>query len=196
MELVLATGNPYKVKEIAPILIKNGFKTRLQTEFFQDEAIEDGLSFLENALKKARFASQKTRLPALADDSGLEVDILEGAPGIFSARYAGENASDSENIDKLLTELAPYPQVAQRQARYTCAMVYVKSATDPNPLIGVGHLSGDILLERRTNSGIGYDDVVWVPSLLRAFSQVPLERKLQISHRTQALNAIIKQLNK
>lgn len=193
--IVLATGNPHKVNEIAPILHRAGFLTQPQTDFFQDEVAEDGLSFLENALKKARFASQRTGRPALADDSGLEVEALQGRPGIFSARYADAEAkpTDRDNLERLLDEMVqlPYPQ---RKARYSCAVVYVSHAQDPMPLVGIGHWHGEILMKPRTDHGIGYDDVFWVPELLKTVSEIPFELKNQISHRARAVQTVVHQL--
>lgn len=196
-EIVLATGNQFKVDEIEPLLTKAGYQCRLQSEFFDDEVEEDGLSFLENALKKARYASLKTGLPALADDSGLEVDALNGEPGIYSARYASHNnghkTTEEENLNKVLENLGDLPY-NHRTARYTCISVYVEHANDPVPLIGVGHWNGEILKERRTPYGVGYDPIFWVPKLVRAGSEISLETKLQISHRTQAVQTILEQL--
>jgi XTP/dITP diphosphohydrolase len=194
--IVLATGNTHKVREIQPRLVELGYSVFSQTEFFKEEVEEDGLSFIENAIKKARFASQKTGMPALADDSGLEVDVLGGKPGLYSARYAlstvGEK-SDHHNLLKLLEDLKEVPQV-NRQARYCCAMAYVESAEDAMPIIGVGVWHGDILTERRTGSGIGYDDVFWVPQYFKTVSEIPDEIKHSVSHRAKALEAVIHQL--
>ncbi|MDG6773478.1 RdgB/HAM1 family non-canonical purine NTP pyrophosphatase [Thiomicrorhabdus sp. ZW0627] len=193
--IILATANPNKVEELEPMLSRAGIVTKPQTEFFREEAIEDGLSFVENAIIKARFASEKTGLPALADDSGLEVEALNGQPGIYSARYAGtENGSEEQNLKKLLSDMAmlPYPQ---RQARYSCAVVYVKHSRDPMPLIGIGHWYGEILMKPRTGFGIGYDDVMWIPELVKAVSEIPFEVKNQISHRARAVQSVINQLN-
>jgi XTP/dITP diphosphohydrolase len=195
-DLVLATGNPFKVKEIEPLLNAAGFDIKLQTEFFDDEVEEDGLSFLENAIKKARFASAKTGLPALADDSGLEVDALGGEPGIYSARYACDysgNTTEAKNLDKVLENLGDLAYNL-RTARYTCVAVYVEHANDPVPLVGVGHWHGEILKERRTDYGVGYDPVFWIPKLVKTASEVPLETKIQISHRTQAIKQVISQI--
>lgn len=194
--IVLATGNVHKVHDIQPTLHEAGFQVYLQTEFFCEEVEEDGLSFVENALKKARFASQKTGMPALADDSGLEVDVLGGQPGLYSARYAlstvGEK-NDEQNLIKLLQDLKNVP-ASQRQARYCCAMVYVESADDAMPIIGVGTWNGDILSERRTGQGIGYDDVFWVPQFFKTVSEIPDEIKNSVSHRAKALESILTQL--
>lgn len=195
--MVLATGNPYKIDEIMPLISSAGFLAKPQSEFFSAEVEEDGLSFVENAIKKARFASAKTGLPALADDSGLEVDALCGKPGIFSARYAacGKGKSSEEaNLNKVLSELKGLPY-SERKARYSCAVVYVDHADDAMPLIGVGHWYGEILTERRTGTGIGYDDIMWIPKMVRTVSEIPLEQKLQISHRAQAIRSVLEQLN-
>lgn len=196
--IVLATSNPHKVAELKTPLMQHGFDVRLQTEFFSEQVEEDGLSFVENALKKARYASEKTGLPAIADDSGLQVAYLNGAPGIYSARYAAsdncENASDVDNMHKLLQALEGVP-FKHRQASYFCAVVYVRHATDPTPLIGIGEWHGEILMEVRTTYGIGYDPIVWVPSEVRSASEVTQERKSQISHRAKALRSVLSQLN-
>lgn len=194
--LVLATGNPFKVVEIEPLLKGSGYELKLQTDFFDDEVEEDGLSFLENAIKKARYASKKTGLPALADDSGLEVDALNGEPGIYSARYANMQTGhkdEAQNVDKVLQNLGDLPY-NQRTARYTCVAVYVEHAKDPVPIIGVGHWYGDILKHRRTNYGVGYDSIFWVPKLVKSGSEISLETKLEVSHRSQAIKQIIQQL--
>ncbi len=191
--MVVATNNRHKLAELIPIIESEGFACKPQTAFFQGSAEEDGKSFIENALKKARFASARTGLPAIADDSGLEVEALGCKPGIYSARFAGSNATEEENLEKLLAELAglPYPQ---RKARYSCAVVYVSHAEDATPLVGIGHWYGEILMQRRTGHGIGYDDVMWIPELVKAASEVPLEVKNKISHRAQAVRAVLSQL--
>ena len=199
--IVLATHNPHKITELQYGLARAGIVSTEQRIYFSDSVEEDGLSFVENALKKARFASKKTGLPALADDSGLEVNSLGGAPGIFSARYSScsnDNAEEGEqdncNITKLLAALSDRPKVVQRMARYSCAMVYVQHEKDPMPLIGIGHWYGDILRQRRTRQGIGYDDVMWIPALVKTVSELSLEQKMRYGHRAQALRAIIHQL--
>jgi len=194
--IVLATGNPHKVQELAPLLKDAGYNVKLQTDFFADEVEEDGLSFVENALKKARFASAKTGLPAIADDSGLEVDILNGQPGIYSARYADDydgDTTDEQNVQKLLAELGNLPY-KDRTARYSCVVVYVEHAEDPMPIIGFGHWYGEILTERRTDYGVGYDPVFWVPKLVKTLSEVPVEVKNKISHRSKAIQQVLETL--
>ena len=194
--IVLATGNPHKVREIEPLLRSAGFDVKLQTDFFSDEVVEDGLSFVENAIKKARFASKKTGLPAIADDSGLEVDALDGKPGIFSARYANNHlceTTEEDNLQKVLDELGDLPY-KDRTARYSCVVVYVEHAEDPMPIIGFGHWYGEILKERRTSFGIGYDPIFWVPQLVKTLSEVPLEVKNKISHRAKAIKQVLEAL--
>lgn len=194
--IVLATGNPNKVVEIEPLLNAAGYQTKLQTDFFSDEVEEDGLSFVENAIKKARFASAKTGFPAIADDSGLEVDALGGQPGIYSARYASDHTgmtTEQQNLQKVLDELGDLPY-KDRTARYSCVVVYVDHADDPMPIIGFGHWYGEILKEPRTDHGIGYDPIFWVPKLVKTLSEVPLEVKNQISHRAKAIHQVLEQL--
>lgn len=196
-QIVLATGNPHKVREIKPLLDAAGFDFRLQTEFFSEEVHEDGHSFIENALKKARFASAKTGLPAIADDSGLQVDYLKGKPGIYSARFAEtlgfQKSTEQKNTRQLLKQLNGLT-LKDRKANYICVVVYIEHEHDEVPLIGLGTWHGDILTEPRTQHGIGYDPVVWIPSELKAASEVPLERKLKISHRAQAIQSVIQQI--
>jgi len=194
--IVLATGNPHKVKELAPLLQGAGYDVKLQTDFFNDEVEEDGLSFVENAIKKARYASKRTGLPAIADDSGLEVDALNGQPGIYSARYAsGElsNVTDEHNLQKVLDELGDLPY-KDRTARYSCVVVYVEHANDPMPIIGFGHWYGEILKARRTTFGVGYDPIFWVPQLVKTLSEVPVEVKNKISHRAKAIKQVLEAL--
>jgi XTP/dITP diphosphohydrolase len=195
--LVLATSNPHKVAELEPILHQHGFQVHPQTAFFSEQVEEDGASFIENALKKARYASEKTGLPALADDSGLEVDYLQGQPGIFSARYAqtyaGQSVSDATNRQKLLAALEGLA-FKDRKARYYCAVVYVSRADDPTPIIGTGVWQGEILMEERTPYGVGYDPIMWIPHHVRAASEISAEVKSQVSHRAQALQQVLAQL--
>lgn len=197
--LVLATGNPHKVVELELMLQAHGFDIKLQTEFFNDEVEEDGFSFVENALKKARYASKRTGLPALADDSGIEVHHLDGRPGIYSARYSegyqGKPASETLSNQKLLEELDGLP-FKHRRACYACAMVYVHHELDPKPIIGVGEWCGEILMEPRTDYGVGYDPIMWIPDHFKTASQIPIEIKNKVSHRAQALQSVLQQLEK
>ncbi|MDX1795548.1 MAG: RdgB/HAM1 family non-canonical purine NTP pyrophosphatase [Hydrogenovibrio sp.] len=195
--LVLATGNPGKLKEMQAILAPHGYEVKAQSEFFEEEAVEDGLSFIENAIKKARFASAKTGLPAIADDSGLEVEVLKGRPGIYSARYSegyqGQPASDANNNRKLLDELQGVAG-ADRHACYYCAMVYVGHAEDPTPKIGLGQWCGRVLEAPQGEGGFGYDPLIWIEDHHCTAAELSKEAKNRISHRAQALQALLQQL--
>ena len=188
---VLATNNKGKLAELLALL--PGINVRAQGEFFQAEAEETGLSFIENALIKARFAAHKTGLPAIADDSGIEVNALNGQPGIYSARYAGVGATDMDNLQKLLAELHDVA-ADQRQASYYCAMVYVRHAQDPTPIIGLGRWQGQILRAPQGTGGFGYDPIFYLPDYQCTAAQLAPELKNQISHRAQALRALVAQL--
>ncbi|MDA3808112.1 MAG: RdgB/HAM1 family non-canonical purine NTP pyrophosphatase [Thiomicrorhabdus sp.] len=197
--VVLATGNQGKLKEMTDILQPYGWDVKAQSEFFSTEAEESGLTFIENAILKARFASQQTGLPAIADDSGIEVSALKGRPGIYSARYSqdlhGDLANDETNLQKLLDELEGLPP-EQRQASYYCAMVYLEHAEDPTPVIGLGRWYGDILTEKRGEGGFGYDPIFWVEEMDKTAAELPKAQKNQMSHRGQALNALVMQLRR
>lgn len=188
MKLVVASNNKGKLAEIAQILPQ--FELIPQGQLFDEEAVEDGLSFIENAIIKARFAAQKTGLPALADDSGLEVAALKGEPGVNSARYSG--GGDEANIDKLLANLKG---IADRQANFYCAMAFVRHAKDPTPVIGLGKWTGEITLERTGRGGFGYDPVFFVPELNKTAAELLPEEKNALSHRAKALAEIKKQLD-
>lgn len=193
--IVVATGNPHKIKELMPLLSPLAKQFHLQTDFFCDEAIEDGETYLENALKKARFASAKTGLPAIADDSGLSIDYLKGAPGIYSARYASSNCvkpTEAENRQKVLQDLEGVP-FSQRKAHYYCAIVLVRHPKDPAPIVGYGRWDGEILMEERTRYGIGYDSIFWDRDRFRVAAEISIEVKNQISARAQAANAVVEQ---
>jgi XTP/dITP diphosphohydrolase len=163
---------------------------RPQSEFGVVDAEETGLSFVENAILKARNAAQHTGLPAIADDSGIEVDALHGAPGIYSARFAGEGATDQANLDKLLAELDGLPE-AQRSARFQCLMVFMEHANDPTPLICQGTWEGRILLAARGDNGFGYDPVFYVPTHNCSSAELPADVKNTLSHRGQALRKLV-----
>lgn len=188
---VLATNNKGKLAELLALL--PAINVRPQGEFFQAEAEETGLSFIENALIKARFAAHKTGLPAIADDSGIEVNALNGQPGIYSARYAGVGATDNANLQKLLTELSDVAD-DQRQASYYCAMVHVRHAQDPTPVIGLGRWQGEILRAPQGTGGFGYDPIFYLADYQCSAAQLAPELKNQISHRAQALRALVAQL--
>ncbi len=189
-KVVLASGNKGKVREINQILAGLDIEVVPQTEFDVPEAEETGLTFVENAILKARNAAQHTGLPAIADDSGLEVDALKGAPGIYSARYAGAGASDQANLEKLLVELAEVPE-AERTARFQCLMVYLEHEADPTPLICQGTWEGRITSAARGENGFGYDPVFFVPEHGCTSAQLPSEEKNRLSHRGQALRALV-----
>ncbi|BBP47058.1 non-canonical purine NTP pyrophosphatase [Thiosulfatimonas sediminis] len=194
--IVIATGNPHKVNELLPLLQPLARNFHLQTDFFCDEAVEDGDTYLENALKKARYASAKTGLPAIADDSGLSVDALQGEPGIYSARYADKfgtsKPSESQNRQHLLAALQGLPY-AQRKAHYYCAVVLVRHPKDPAPIVGMGRWNGEILMEERTPYGIGYDSFFWDRDRFRVAADIPLEVKNEISARAQAARSVVAQ---
>ena len=189
-KVVLATANPGKVRELADLLADFGLDIVAQTELGVDSADETGLTFVENALLKARHAAQITGLPAIADDSGLAVDALGGAPGIYSARYAGLDASDSANLNKLLQTLKDVPD-AQRSASFHCVLVYLRHAEDPTPLICHGRWDGVLTHEARGAGGFGYDPMFFVPSAGKTAAEMTREEKHQLSHRGQALRLLL-----
>jgi XTP/dITP diphosphohydrolase len=186
-QVVLASGNAGKIKEIQALLPE--VQIVPQSAFNVIECAEPACTFVENALIKARNAALHCQLPAIADDSGLIVDALQGAPGVLSARYAGENASDQDNIDKLLQALADVPET-QRSARFVCVMVYVRHAQDPCPLIAHGVWEGQILKQAIGTNGFGYDPVFWLPEQQLASAQLPPETKNALSHRGQAVRQL------
>ncbi|SIQ64828.1 RdgB/HAM1 family non-canonical purine NTP pyrophosphatase [Solilutibacter tolerans] len=184
--LVLASGNPGKLAEFSALLADVGFEVRPQSEFSVEDAEETGLTFIENAILKARHASQATGLPALADDSGLVVDALGGAPGLYSARYAGEHGNHSANIDKLLHELRDVPD-ERRSARFVCVLALLRHAEDPQPLISQGLWEGRILHARQGDGGFGYDPVFFSPTDHMSAAELPSDVKNLVSHRGRAL---------
>jgi len=192
-KIVLASNNKGKVREINQFLAGLAVSVLPQSEFNVDEAEETGLTFVENAILKARNAAQQSGLPAIADDSGIEVDALNGEPGIYSARYAGIGASDEDNLQKLLTALEDVPE-AKRTARFQCLMVYMRHAKDPTPIICQGTWEGIITREPQGDNGFGYDPVFYVPDHNCTSAQLPAEVKNQLSHRGQALRLLVKQL--
>ncbi|MBL3527464.1 MAG: XTP/dITP diphosphatase [gamma proteobacterium endosymbiont of Lamellibrachia anaximandri] len=188
--IVLASNNAGKVREINQLLAAGQIEVVPQRDFDIPDAVEDGLSFVENAIKKARHASSLSGLPAIADDSGIEVDALKGAPGIYSARYAGEGASDQANLEKLLESLKDVPEEA-RTARFQCLLVYMQHAKDPTPIICQGTWEGRVLLEARGDNGFGYDPVFYVPTHNCTSAELPAEVKNSLSHRGQALQKLL-----
>jgi len=191
-KLIIATSNPGKVRELNAML-GGIIEVISQQTMGVDEVLETGLTFVENALIKARNAARQTGLPALADDSGLVVDALNGAPGIYSARYAGDGASDEQNLQKLLTDLKRQED-SNRQARFWCALAFVQHSEDPTPVIIQKGWEGEIVYEARGQGGFGYDPIFYLPSYGCTSAELVAEEKNKISHRGQALQAFIEQL--
>lgn len=189
MRLVLATANPGKLRELQALLTGAGVEILPQAQFGIETPAETGLTFVENAILKARHAAAKSGLPAVADDSGLEVDALDGRPGVLSARYAGLKASDADNNAKLLAELRGVPDPA-RTARYRCVVVLMRSATDPAPLICEGVWEGRIATSLAGEHGFGYDPLFLVGELALTAAQLSPELKNSLSHRGQALRQL------
>lgn len=185
---ILASGNKKKLKELSEILGQFNQQLCPQSEYQVEDAIEDGLTFVENAIIKARHACKKTGLPSIADDSGIEVDYLLGKPGIYSARYAGENATDQQNLDKLLVSLKGVPS-EQRTARYHCIIVYMKHAEDPTPIICQASWEGIIVEAPVGEQGFGYDPIFFCPLSNKTAAQMSAVEKAAISHRGKALKA-------
>lgn len=192
-KLVLASNNAGKVREINAILADIGIEVLPQGEFGTPEIEETGLTFVENAILKARNAAHYAGLPALADDSGIEVDALHGAPGIYSARFAGSGASDADNLHKLLAQLEDIPD-AQRTARFQCLMVLMEHEADPTPMICQGTWEGRITHAAAGESGFGYDPVFHVPTHNCTAAELDAAEKNRISHRAQALQCLLRGL--
>lgn len=191
--VVLATGNAGKLRELSALLADSGYTLLAQSAFAVPEAEETGLSFVENAILKARNAAQHTGLAAIADDSGIEVDALQGAPGIYSARYAGDNSDAAQNNAKLLEALKETADPL-RTARFRCVIVYLRHAKDPSPLIAEGSWEGRILHEASGEQGFGYDPLFYVPTHNCAAAQLEPAQKNSISHRGQALQRLREKL--
>ncbi len=189
-KIVLASNNAGKVREFNELLEGGGIEVVPQSVYGVPDIEETGLTFVENAILKARNATQHTGLPAIADDSGLEVDALDGVPGIYSARYAGVGAGDNDNLVKLLDALKDTPD-AERGARFQCLMVYMRHAADPTPRIVQGTWEGSILRAPRGDNGFGYDPVFYVPEQDCSSAQLAPEIKNRLSHRGQALRQLI-----
>jgi XTP/dITP diphosphohydrolase len=190
--VVLASGNPGKLREFNELLAASGFTLVRQSDLGIEPPPETGSTFLENALIKARNAARRTGLPAIADDSGIEVDALGGAPGVHSARFAGENASDEANLAKLLAALKDVP-ADSRTARYRCVIVFVENDLDPRPLVGEGVWEGHIIASRRGQGGFGYDPSFVPLREARTVAEMPAEDKNSQSHRGQAMRAFLTQ---
>lgn len=192
-QLVLASGNPGKLRELSVILEDLGYQLRAQSEFDVSEVAETGTTFVENAIIKARHAAAATGLPALADDSGIEVDALDGAPGVYSARFAGADADDAANNALLVDKLRELPP-ARRSARYRAVIVLMWHAKDPSPLICEGSWEGMIQLEPAGNGGFGYDPYFFLPELGCTSAQLSASDKNRLSHRGTALQALKRKL--
>lgn len=189
--IILASNNPGKLKELREMLAPAGFLVHPQSQYDVPEAEEPYLTFVENALAKARHASRITGLPALADDSGICVNALGGRPGVLSARYGGEPKSDARNNMKLIEDLAPYNNMS---ANYYCVLVYLRHAEDPQPVIADGTWYGEVLVEPRGQGGFGYDPHFLIPELKKTAAELAPEEKNRLSHRGQALRALVEKL--
>jgi XTP/dITP diphosphohydrolase len=189
-KVVLASGNAGKLSEMRELLAGCGLEVLPQSEFGIDPPREDGSSFVENALIKARHAARASGLPAVADDSGLAVDALGGRPGIHSARFAGDGCRDEDNNARLLAELADVP-AGRRSARFHCVVVFVRDADDPAPLVREGRWEGSIGFGPRGAGGFGYDPLFLVAGDTRTAAEMPAAEKNRVSHRAQALKALV-----
>ncbi len=192
-KLVLASNNPGKLREFSAMLAALDFEVLPQAQFNVPEAEEPHGTFVENAIAKARHASRLTGLPALADDSGICVEALGGAPGVHSARYAGEPKSDARNNEKLIAELKGK---ADRRAHYYCILVFVRHADDPQPVIAEGEWWGEIIDTPRGSNGFGYDPYFWLPEFGCTAAELPPEKKNEISHRGKALASLVERLRR
>jgi XTP/dITP diphosphohydrolase len=195
MRVVLATGNPGKLQELRAMLEPLAIEVVALSQFTRTAIPETGLTFVENAIIKARHAAQLAKLPAIADDSGLEVDALQGAPGIYSARYAGEQASDEDNVRRLLGVLSGR-KAAERTARYCCALVYMRWEHDPFPLISQASWEGRITEAPRGSGGFGYDPIFELSQRSVTVAELPAAEKNQLSHRGKALRGLVAQLTR
>jgi XTP/dITP diphosphohydrolase len=190
-KLVIASNNPGKLREFQLMLAPLGIEVLTQTQLGITEAEEPHCTFVENALAKARHVSRSSGLPALADDSGICVEALGGAPGVQSARYAGEPKSDRRNNDKLMQTLQG---VTDRRAHYYCVLVLVRHADDPQPLIAEGEWHGEIFHEERGDGGFGYDPMFWLPQFNKTAAELTHDEKALISHRAKALKVLLQKL--
>ncbi|ACQ92589.1 non-canonical purine NTP pyrophosphatase, rdgB/HAM1 family [Tolumonas auensis DSM 9187] len=192
-KVVLATGNKKKVEELNALLADLDYAVVPQSEFNVESVPETGTTFVENAIIKARHAARVTGLPAIADDSGIEVDALLGRPGVYSARYAGEDASDEDNLEKLLEDMNGVPAVL-RSARYWCVLVYMRHADDPTPIICQASWEGSLATEPTGENGFGYDPIFNVPDLDCTAAELDPATKNSLSHRGKALAKLVKAL--
>ena len=192
-KLVIASGNPGKLREFAALLEPLDYEVHTQSEFDVPDVPETGTTFVENAIIKARHAAEVTGLPALADDSGIEVDALDGAPGVYSARFSGADATDEKNNALLIEKLRDVPE-DQRSARYRAVIVYMRHAKDPSPIICEGSWEGRIVLQPRGDNGFGYDPYFFVPTHGCTSAELPAQEKNRLSHRGQALRELVEKL--
>jgi len=192
-QLILASGNAGKLKEFSDLLAPLGWQVEPQSVYQVAEAEETGLTFVENALIKARNAAQVTGCAALADDSGIEVDALKGAPGIYSARFAGPSSSDAENNARLLKELEGLPE-EKRTARYWCVLTFLRFAEDPTPIIIQASWEGRVLTQPQGEGGFGYDPLFWLPDLNKTAAELSKEEKNRLSHRGRASQLLLQAL--
>jgi XTP/dITP diphosphohydrolase len=191
--IVLASNNSGKAKEINALLKDSSFNVISQSEFNVEEVEETGLTFIENAIIKARNAAKYTDHPVISDDSGIEMPALKGRPGIYSARYAGVGASDQDNLNKLIEDIKPLSE-ADRKARFVCVMVYLKHEEDPTPIIAQGFWDGVVITEPRGENGFGYDPMFYVPTHDCVSAELSPEIKNKLSHRGLALHQLLRQL--
>ena len=188
--VVLATSNAGKLKELAALLDEFAVELVAQSEYQVDSVEETGLSFVENAIIKARHAARVTGVPAIADDSGICVDALNGEPGIYSARYAGAAASDAENVAKLLGKMRDVAD-AKRSARFECVVAFLEDPVDPTPLICHGSWAGRVLHQPRGENGFGYDPVFYIPTARCSCAELDSVSKNRLSHRGQAIRQLV-----
>ena len=193
-KIVLATNNLNKVREINELFQESIYKIIPQSEFKVTEVEETGKTFTENALIKARNAAKYTDLPVIADDSGIEVDALDGRPGIFSARYSGIGATDKDNLTKLIKDIKHIDR-KNCQAKFICAMVYIAYENDPNPIIVEGIWKGYVITKPRGVNGFGYDPIFYVPEYECTSAELDRKKKNQLSHHGQAIRKLTKKLN-
>ena len=188
--IVLASNNSGKLREFSRLFSDTGLHVVSQQEYQVDDAEETGLSFIENAIIKARHACEKTKLPAIADDSGLAIDYLNGAPGIYSARYAGVHGNDSANNKQVLDELNNVP-IEQRTARFICALAFMEHANDPTPIVCQASWEGVIATREYGKNGFGYDPLFWLPEYNCCSAELDKDKKNSISHRAKALQLLL-----
>lgn len=193
-KIVIASGNAGKVREIGQLLEGLSINVMPQSDFNVPEAEETGLTFVENAILKARNAAYHTGLPAIADDSGIAVDVLQGRPGIVSARFAGVGASDEDNLEKLISIIKPYP-AEERTARFICSIVYLRHKHDPIPVIAEGFWEGQLITDPKGENGFGYDPIFYISSHQCTSAELSPEIKNSLSHRGQALMQLLVKLN-